>query len=520
MDNKEKYIKLREEFTKKYEPVLYSSELAGWNFYTNSTEENLKKYTQAQEKMSDLFKDKKMYEELKSIQEQGLDDKHLAKQLKDLAKAFYNEIESGSELKALRDKENEIASKFNSYVMEIDGKAVSKAEIIKILEKEHNPEIRKKAYEANIKSGDEIAEDLVEFVKMRNAYAKTKGYDTYFDYMIEDSYDITPKELDNLLSGVSSKIEAKSVEFDEERKSELAKSFDIKPEELKDYHYGLLTDNTPEKAVTEYLTSKEQVVEIAKNIYHQMGFDVDNMGITLDLFPRKNKNTHGFAFCIKPAKDARILANLTNNTNSLDTILHELGHCVYDIGLDLNLPFLEQEPSSSAMTEAVAMMMGDLPKTENILSDLVPQDILTKFKAELKKDDARFVNRSLQIIEFEREMYKNPERDLKSLWRELKKKYLHRGEETESNNEWATIPHYLSHPGYYQNYFRAGLIKAQLYNSMKSELGEISKNSKTSNYLNEKLFKFGSSKDDAELIKEITGKALSENDFCNRIINN
>ena len=153
---------------------------------------------------------------------------------------------------------------------------------------------------------------------------------------------ITPKELDALLNGVSSKIETKSIEFDEERKAELAKSFGVKPEELKDYHYGLITDNTPEKTVTEYLTSKEQVVDIAKDVYKQMGFDVDNMGITLDLFPRKNKNTHGFAFCIKPAKDARILANLTNNTNSLDTILHELGHCVYDIGLDINLPFLEQ----------------------------------------------------------------------------------------------------------------------------------------------------------------------------------
>ena len=518
MNTKEQYLKLREEFTKKYEPTLYNSELAGWNFYTNSTEENLKKYTQSQEQMSNLFKDEQMYKSLKAIQEEGLEDKHLAKQLKDLVKAFYNEIESGNELKALRDKENEIASKFNSYVMGIDGKAISKAEIMVILEKEHNPEIRKKAYDANIKSGDEIADDLVEFVKMRNAYAKTKGYDTYFDYMIEDSYDITPKELDALLNGVSSKIETKSIEFDEERKAELAKSFGVKPEELKDYHYGLITDNTPEKTVTEYLTSKEQVVDIAKDVYKQMGFDVDNMGITLDLFPRKNKNTHGFAFCIKPAKDARILANLTNNTNSLDTILHELGHCVYDIGLDINLPFLEQEPSSSAMTEAVAMMMGDLPKTENILSRLVPQDVLDKFKAELKKDDARFVNRSLQIIEFEREMYKNPERDLKSLWRDLKIKYLHRGDETESNNEWATIPHYLSHPGYYQNYFRAGLIKAQLYNAMKTKLGEISKNSKTSDYLNDKLFKYGSSKEDSDLILEITGKAISENDFCNRII--
>ena len=249
-----------------------------------------------------------------------------------------------------------------------------------------------------------------------------------------------------------------------------------------------------------------------------MGYDVENIGITLDLFPRKGKNTHGFAFCIKPGKDARILANLTNNANSLDTILHELGHCVYDIALDTTMPFLDQEPSSCAMTEAVAMMMGDLPKTENILSEIVPTDTLAKFKAELKKDDARFVNRSLQIIEFEWEMYKNPEQDLKLLWKKMKQKYLSRGENTELNNEWATIPHYLSHPGYYQNYFRAALIKAQLYNSLADKLGEISKNSRTAEFLNSSLFRLGSTKTDEELMIEITGKSLTEDDFCNRIV--
>ena len=30
-----------------------------------------------------------------------------------------------------------------------------------------------------------------------------------------------------------------------------------------------------------------------------MGYDIDNMSITLDLFPRKNKNTHGFCFEIE-----------------------------------------------------------------------------------------------------------------------------------------------------------------------------------------------------------------------------
>ena len=68
---------------------------------------------------------------------------------------------------------------------------------------------------------------MVEFVKMRNAYAKNKGYDTYFDYMIDDSYEISPEKLDELLLGVYSKTKDISAKFDEERK-EVIKKGDVK----------------------------------------------------------------------------------------------------------------------------------------------------------------------------------------------------------------------------------------------------------------------------------------------------
>lgn len=517
MSNFDDYITIRDDFGTKLEPIVYNAEITSWDFYTNSTHENMHKYADAQEKMSDLYKDKNLYEKLKQIKNIGLNDKQLDKQVKDLVRAFYDEIESGEELKALRDKENEIANKYNSYVMTIDEKPVSKAEISKILETEKDTKIRQKAYEANVKAGDIIADDLIELVKMRNKYAKLKGYNSYFDYITEENYDIKADKLNELLDGVYSRVGDECAKIFAKRKNELSANFGIEPEQLKDFHYGLLTEKDNEGIINSYLKTKEQVVDIAKNTYLNMGYDIENMGITLDLFPRKNKNTHGFAFCIKPGKDARILANLTNNAKSLDTILHELGHCVYDIGIDTNLPFIEQDCSSPVMTEAIAMMMGDLPKTEKILSGTVPDEALIPFMNELKEDDARFVTRSLEIIYFEREMYKNPNQDLKILWKKMKQKYLFRGELTEINNEWATIPHYLSHPGYYQNYFRAALLKAQIYNATKRELGDISKNKKTADFLNEKLFKFGSSVWEDNLIETFTGKPLSEEDFCSRI---
>jgi hypothetical protein len=165
MLNIENYKKLRNEFGEKLEKAMYNAELTAWDFYTNSTGENMHKYSHAQEKMHELYKNEKLYKQLKEIKEAGLGDAHLDKQVKDLVRALYDEIESGAEMKALRDKENEISNKYNSYVMTIDGKKTTKAEILKILETETNPEIRRKAYEANVKAGDVIADDLVELVK-------------------------------------------------------------------------------------------------------------------------------------------------------------------------------------------------------------------------------------------------------------------------------------------------------------------------------------------------------------------
>ena len=273
-------------------------------------------------------------------------------------------------------------------------------------------------------------------------------------------------------------------------------------------------DTNPEKAVNKILADIS-VEDISKKTYKQMGYDINALEkegkLTLDLYPRKNKNTHGFCFGIKPGQDSRILANLTNNVISLDTLNHELGHCMYDLGLSETLPFLDRKPSSPATTEAIAMMMGDIMKKENILKDIIPKNLLEKFKKTHSEDEASFISRSLEIIDFERLLYQNPDVNPAELWQSMREKYMNRTEAPD--NEWATIPHYLSHPAYYQNYFRATLMKAQIYAHLKSTLGCITENTKTAEYMNKNIFNIGASIDEYDLIKQLTGKEFSVDDF-------
>ena len=515
--NDEKFIELRDRISPEMQKVQSTAEAAGWDFYINSTDENMQKVNAAQDKMNGFYDNKAIYAEIKKINDNGgVKEKHLQKQLRTLSTAFGDGIEYKEELKALNEKENEISQKLNSFQMKIDGENVSKSQIKKIMETETNPEIRKKAEIAKIASGDLIADDLVELVKMRNDFAKKKGFDNYFDYKISQDYDIQPKALDKLLGDVSKNIREANTKVMNDKKQDLANAFGIKQEDLRSYHFGLLTGEDPEKLVNDQIKTKEQVVEISKKAYAGMGYNIDELPITLDLFPRANKNTHGFSFPIEPGKDARILANLTNNVSSVDTLMHELGHSVFTVKTDASLPYMSQD-TTSTMTEAVAMMMGDMIRTEGLAKDLVSPEVNEKFEKSLGSEEANFVGHSMTIIEFERAMYKNPDQDLKQLWKDLCVQYKGRSPQDEATNEWATVPHYVSHPAYYQNYFRASLIKAQLYDALTDKFGKLTENKDTAEYLNEHLFQYGGSKDDNEILTDITGKELSAEAFCERI---
>ena len=99
------FIKLRDEFCEELEKISINLEKSCWDFYTNSTPENLKNYEDVQDKYSELFRNKDMYNRFLEIDKNTL-SKHEQKQLKDLLKEFDEELNTGEELKALRKKEN------------------------------------------------------------------------------------------------------------------------------------------------------------------------------------------------------------------------------------------------------------------------------------------------------------------------------------------------------------------------------------------------------------------------------
>ena len=150
-------------------------------------------------------------------------------------------------------------------------------------------------------------------------------------------------------------------------------------------------------------------------------------------------------------------------------------------------------------------------------------------KKELAEGIGKFINNDLipsvdnERLRFvlcicKKAMYENPDQNLQLLWHNLKVKYFGINEKNKLDNDWANVLHFISHPFYMQCYFRATLIKAQIYKVIHKELGNITENKDTADYLNKNLFKYGISLEENELIEKFTGEPLSSKAFCESLV--
>ena len=305
MDND--FISIRDAFCKELEPKQLKQYKADWDFYINSTDENRNKSEAATEEVYELYRDENLYNKLLELKDAGLQDKHLSKQLNDLTREFDEELNAGELKKALRDKENEIAMKFNSYVPKVDGKEISKAEINKLLQTEKDEALREKAYEAKVHNGDLIADDMVEFVKMRNKFAQSKGYKNYFEYTLKEMYDVEPEQLQDLLDEVYTNAKDINKKLQTESKKELAEEFGIEPEDLKAYHYGLLLNNNPAKEINKSLLEQRlkqmglmtEWKAFAALAVYELGYPAEDMLFYVDTKKWKRKSSKILKFVLK-----------------------------------------------------------------------------------------------------------------------------------------------------------------------------------------------------------------------------
>ena len=520
----------------KIKPMAKEVHLAYWKAANTGNSEDYDEVSKLEFEIRQIYTNPQEFALLKGIKESGkAKDAKLVRQLDVLYNAYLEHQIEPQLLKRIVDLGTEIEKNFSTFRSTIDGKKVTTNEIKEILKAETDLAGREKAWLASKQVGPVVAAELIELVKLRNQAARTVGFDNYHTLSLTTS-EQDVEELDRIFNELYELTNEPFAKLKSELDRILAAKYGIDVEQLKPWHYhDPFFQETPlvyELDLDAYYEDKD-VKELAVEFFTGIGLPVESILENSDLYEREGKNPHAFCTDIDKEGDVRILCNLKNNEQWMETMLHELGHGVYDKYHNPEVPYLLREPAHIFTTEAIAMFFGRLPRNAVWMQQMLK--LSDQQRMEIEKVSSKyaqlkqliFVRWATVMYEFEKQLYANPDQDLNSLWWRMVEKYQFiRKPKGRVEPDWASKIHFTIAPCYYHNYVLGELLASQLHHYIVQNILKLESDkdvsyvgqSKVGDFLRKKVFEPGSVYHWDGMIKRATGEPLTPKYFVAQFV--
>jgi peptidyl-dipeptidase A len=418
-----------------------------------------------------------------------------------------------------------IENQFNVYRATLGGREVTTNDIAEILRRSGDVELRYRAWDAAKRVGPVVRGGLVELVKLRNEAAQSLGYADFYAMSL-DLDEQSESELEALFGELEMLTREPFARAKTDMDERIARRFGVDSSRLRPWHYD---DLFFQEAPRVYAVDLDgffrplDVVETVRRYFRGLGLDVDGILARSDLHERQGKDQHAFCTDIDRKGDIRVLANVKNDEMWAGTMLHELGHAVYDRYIDPELPFFLRHHAHTLVTEAVAMMFGRLSKDPHWIAaagsaDAESADEISRY---LTVAELVFSRWAQVMIHFERSLYRDPGQDLDARWWELVERFqmVPRPDERAAP-DWAAKIHVVSAPVYYHNYLLGELLASQLSRHLRtrvvpgsSRTGSVFAHPAVGRFLKEAVFHHGARYRWDKLIERSTGEPLTPRHF-------
>ncbi|MBN1508596.1 MAG: M2 family metallopeptidase [Sedimentisphaerales bacterium] len=520
----------------KIKPLEKQANLAWWEAAVTGDPKAYDRNSELTLQLRQVYSNSSEFALLKDLKESGrISDPLLARQLTVLYNSYLsNQIEPDL-LKQIVELGTQIEKNFSTFRGAIDGKNVTDNQIVDILKSETDSAKREQAWQASKQVGAAVAADLVRLVTLRNQAARKLGFDNYHTMSLATG-EQDVKELDTIFNELYELTNEPFARLKAELDGILARKYGITPKELMPWHYhDRFFQEAPmvyDLDLDAYYKGKD-VKKLAEEFYAGIGLPVEAILAKSDLYEKEGKNPHAFCTHIDREGDVRVLCNLKNDEYWMDTILHELGHGVYDKYLDFNTPYLLRSPAHAFTTEAVAMFFGRLSRNPAWmqhtlgLSDAQRTEIekVSDKYAQLKQ--LIFARWDMVMYHFEKQLYANPDQDLTRLWWDLVEKYqMVRRPPNRVNPDWAAKIHFAIAPCYYHNYMLGEMLASQWHHTLVNKVLAL-KSDKGVSYIGRKaagqffldnVFHAGALYPWNEMIRRSTGEPLTAKYFVQQFV--
>ena len=503
-------------------PLLNELYQLSWEYDTTGNKNLLEKKKELEAKYIAVHANKESLEKLNEFQASGkIENPELKRQLKLLANRYRLNHVDPEYIERMVELETDITTEYNHFRGKLDGKPLNDNQIKEILCHETDNEIRKKAWEASKQIGERVSKSVLELVKLRNENARKQGFPDYYTMalkckeMSEEKLFATFNRLKELTDEKFREVKGR---LDEER----SQKFGISSNEMQAWHYAdpFFQEIPPYgKVDMDPLFKEANIEKITEETYTSIGLEIKDILESSDLYPKEGKCQHAYcAMLNRETKDVRVLCNIDQTERWASTMIHEFGHAVYDKYISPELPFLLHTPAHTLSTEAIAMMMDSLSKEKKWLVEIVkvPVDKVDEIGDQLAEAQSIwqiiFARWAMVMVNFERELYRNPDQDLNKLWWDYVEKFQYVPRPKGRNSaDWAAKIHMALVPVYYHNYVYGEMVANQLKAYIKKNVGngQLFNNMEVGKYLTEKYFTYGTLYDWNGVLEKATGEPLN-----------
>ena len=499
-----------------------------WNSATTGTPQALDAAAEARGVSMRFWADPARYAQYKAWDESGAagDDAYLRRMVHGLHYAFARGQRDPASIAEMTALAKALDDAHTNFRPEVDGKRLTANAIVDVLRSETNSQVRREAWEASKAIGPRIADQIRRLAELRNEAAQRMGYANYH------RMSLTLDELDpDWMFGVLDDLAAKTDEPFRRAKAEmdaqLSARYGVPASDLMPWHYAEpFFQQAPMVGVYDFNApfAGRDLVDLGVKFYNGLGMDVRAILARSDLYEREGKDQHAFCTHIDREGDVRILCNLKPVLRWMDTLLHELGHGVFDQYIPRELPWLLRTIPHILSTEAMALLMGSITLDPEFHSEIlgVPAAEAERIGRagfeRMRLEELIFARWVMVVVNFERMLYEDPSRDLNLAWWELVAKYqlLNVPAGREKQPDWATKYHISLAPAYYQNYLLGRMMSLQWDSWLRDHVGGIVGRPEAGAFFRERIFHLGATLHWNDALEFATGEKLNPDYFVQK----
>ncbi len=520
---------LAEAYNSGFQRLHQASSLAWWQTVVGGGPGVERGLAEAQYALREFHADPRIFEQIQDALIENWDDPLLARQLQ----LIYNrcaecQVDRGL-LRRISEAEADLLALHGGFRARIADRVASENEIREILRNSGDEELRRAAWAASLRIGKQAAPRLLELVRLRNDSARALGFSDYYHMRLSLS-EVDQESLGAVLNALETRTDGPAEAGQAELVEELSARCGVSHGRLRPWQGNdPFFQETPDPAGLDLdrCYSGQRPRELALDFFDSLGLEMRGILAASDLEERNGKCQSAFCVNVDLDGDVRVLCNLKPDEYWMSALLHELGHAAYDLFTDYEQPFILRGPAHDLAAEAVALLLERSSRDPLWLERFTgaAREDLERLRLLIgcarKRRLLHFTRWALVVIRFERELYRDPGRDLGALWWILVERYqgIEADPERDPSTDWACKSHLAASPVYYHNYLLGEILACQFDEALKAAVGPegFCAGPAAGGWLADRIFQPANTLHWSSLVEQATGYPLSVEDFAGRL---